>query len=61
MYELIVYNDLNKKEILYRGVFRKKKDIYIFSKTLIKYTDMNDNIEKKYKTFKDLFEILLIK
>lgn len=57
MYQLIVYNDLEKKEILYVGIFKTKKDINDFSDNLITYVDMHSSNKKNYRTYKRLFEI----
>jgi len=43
LYLLIVFNDLEQKEIIYLGKFKKIKDILAFTKNKLKYSE-----EEKY-------------
>lgn len=59
MYIVRVYDDLDKtkRKIIGLIYYVKMKHIIEFSKKLIRYNDLKKTTNKKYKTYKDLFEI----
>lgn len=59
MYIVTVYDDLDKevRKIIGFIYFCKMKHIIKFSNNLIRYNDLKQNQNKKYKTYKDLFSI----
>ena len=60
MYLLIVYRDLERKNIIYIGKFKKIKDILSYTKNKLKYSDVPDKRVRIYNTYKNLFRILKI-
>ena len=58
MYILVVYGDLEQKNIIYFGKFDKIKHIFKFCNNKLFYADVNFKQERCYKTFKSLFRII---
>ena len=60
LYLLVVYNDLEQKEIIYFGKFKKIKDILSFTKYKLKYSDVSHKDTRCYNTYKNLFRIIKV-
>lgn len=60
LYLLIVFNDLEQKEIIYLGKFKKIKDILAFTKNKLKYSDVAHKETRCYNTYKNLFRIVKV-
>jgi hypothetical protein len=57
MYLLLVYNDFDKKNLIFIGQFLLIKDITKFTNNYIKYCDRRKNLGC-YRTYKNLFKIV---
>ena len=57
---LVVYNDLEQKEIIYFGKFKKIKDILSFTNNKLKYSDVTYKNTRCYNTYKNLFRIIKV-
>lgn len=57
MYLLLVYNDYDKKNLMFIGQFLLIKDIIKYTNNYIKYCDRRRNLGC-YKTYKNLFKIV---
>ena len=59
LFLLIVYRDLEQKNVIYLGLYEKLKDIIEKSNNFLRYSDYGKN--KKYKTSKSFFKIVEVK
>jgi hypothetical protein len=60
MYLLLVYNDYERKDLIFIGQFKMIKDIATFTNDRIRYSDRIENKQKCYKTYKNLFKVVKI-
>ena len=63
MYILIVYDDLEQKDPIFIGVYKRIKDIINYSDGIIRYTDSyykSPPTTTKHKTVKKLFKIVKV-
>ncbi len=61
MYLLLVYNDYDRRDLMFIGQFKMMKDISDFTNGLIRYCDRIERDKKCYRTYKNLFKVVKIK
>jgi hypothetical protein len=59
MYLLLVYNDYDKKDLIFIGQFNLIKDIIKYTNNKINYSDRRKNLNC-YRSYKNLFKIIKI-
>lgn len=60
MYLLLVYNDFDRRDLMFIGQFKVMNDISKFTNGAIRYCDRIEK-DKCYRTYKNLFKVIKIK
>lgn len=60
LYLLLVFSDMNQRNLIYIGKFKKIKDILSYTKNKLKYSDVPHKSVRIYNTYKNFFRILKI-
>ena len=60
LYLLLVFSDMEQRNLIYIGKFKKIKDILRYTKNKLKYSDVPHKPVRIYNTYKNLFRILKI-